>query len=42
MVELMGSHNGPESQVMPHLTYKYIMNEPFVGGDSAKTQDSHE
>ena len=42
MVELMGSHNGPESQVMPHLTYKYIMNEPFVGGDSAKIQDSHE
>jgi hypothetical protein len=38
----MGSHNGPESNQLPHLGYKYVMNEPFVGGDAARYQDSHE
>lgn len=27
---------------MPKLTYKLVMNEPFVGGVSAKVQSSHE
>ena len=26
---------------MPHLKYKYMMNEPFIGGDAASVQDSH-
>ncbi len=28
--------------MMPHLTYKYMMNEPFVAGTQATTQSSHQ
>lgn len=33
MQELYGSTNVPNSMSLPHLTYKYKMNEPFIGGD---------
>ena len=42
MQELYGSSNGPKSNCLPHLTYKYKMNEPFIGGDINQIQDSHE
>ena len=34
--------NVPQSTIMPHLTYKYVMNEPFVQGTSAQIQNSHD
>ena len=37
-----GLGNTPEAHVMPQLTYKYLMNEPFVGGTASQIQNSHE
>jgi hypothetical protein len=42
MEELFGSTNVPQSAQLPHLTYKYKMNEPFVQGEAATVQDSHQ
>lgn len=42
MEEIYGSTNGPQSNTLPHLTYKYKMNEPFLGGEVASIQDSHD
>lgn len=35
-----GINNGPASRQYPVLTYKYVMNEPFVGGTNAQIQMS--
>lgn len=35
MQELFGSTNIPGSEQLPHLTYKYKMNEPFIAGEAA-------
>lgn len=40
--EMGGNVNAPASRVMPKLKYKYHMNEPFVGGVTAKFQLSHD
>jgi hypothetical protein len=42
MEELFGSNNAAKSQQLPHLRYKYKMNEPFVLGEQASVQDSHD
>lgn len=42
MMQEFGSSNGPKSEMLPHLKYKYKMNEPFVGGDICSNQDSHQ
>jgi hypothetical protein len=34
--------NAPGAQTFPQLKYKYVMNEPFIGGSSATTQWSHD
>jgi hypothetical protein len=34
--------NAPSASNFPLLKYKYVMNEPFVGGTSAQNQWSHE
>ena len=42
MEELYGGHNGPTSNQMPFLKYKYKQNQPFLGGEAATYQDSHD
>lgn len=34
--------NAPNSMNFPLLKYKYVMNEPFVGGTKAQDQWSHD
>ena len=34
--------NVPQATMMPQLTYKYMMNEPFVAGTQATIQSSHD
>lgn len=42
MLELAGQHNGPQSNELPMLHYKYRMNEPFVGGVQKEFASSRE
>lgn len=42
MLEVAGQHNGPKSNSLPMLQYKYRMNEPFVGGKQAEFASSRE